>query len=1184
MVITSGEIAQLSGMYQGMAMQQVGFSQMLAMNNPNMSPGMNYGQAYQGARADNMMGWGLNKAKAIGTPLAGIGAGLLGIDPLSMAMKGGMAGMAMGGIGGGIAGGLAAGGIAFGGVAATGFAIDQMYQGAGQQHQLNSTLRSNFQFMGQHGRGFTRSDMSQIGGDLRTQVGRMGPNGDMVGMEELTQLAGNMGKMGMMKGVTDAQEFTRKFKEQLQALKTISTELGTSLEAAQHTISSMRSSGVFQKNDQIKMAGFMRQGSMVGISSEEISSLANIGSQVTRAIGGRGRNGAMAGAKVALAIGGAADSGILSEEDIYNATGLTGQEGRTALGASQLQLNAAFLKSGLGRRHVASIAGKGGKLDESALSEYLGASGNTKGGTMKNAYEQLGKVGRADFIYNEGKLRGSAMEADPFAAQRQMSSWLEDSGISMEDPRAKIFLKKRFAGMGMSVGNDELEAGLKLAQSLPELDRNMDKKNSTAQEMKKMESFRRNTGIEGLKRKLEDSREHIQNKLQKVGSDFFNEGGEMLDRMINEIAQQYISTYSGDIDKAFTSASKGDRSMFKRTFGERGGTVDKLAGPISDKFGKGMSALEGFNKTGLFGIGESDSERFEKAGYRSKAKGETTAAEYDMFKRINAAAGGVGTAESIKMGRDKKALMLDVMSTGDINGKGVDQLDSFAKALGERNDKESLELQDYLNGSKDPTKGSSSKEARMARYAGLLHGSNLMSDEQRKSLVAPEAFADLDMSKFATLSQREEEFGKLLKRPGQEKDWWRSAENSVDAKLENMIFGEQGKGKASAKSTGKFLASKEGFELSSKLLSGGSDATGAREDVQKRLAELNARERNGKLSDGDKGMQETLQAMDTAGKVALHMSNNPNASKEDAIKAVAKQEQMSVEDVSRHTTAVATAVKVSQNENITAQVKRLNQQGDNVLSDYMKKGLVKDGKIDEEVVGKMSAGTQDILKRKLSMAQGASMANSANGQDSLDSQAAQQEGLDAVFSGGTVQEMKSRAKELRRAGDTGSAHYQESIATNKRKLERGARYGQEGAVANALGIRVDQNLIKQTKGMSDEALASFLAEQQGFNASGEEGKKYSSSLATAISAYKKGGSSKGALALTDVDASGARTEANRDRQAKENPLFADMAKSLDQVASTLKNAFPQAKDGAPAVQQVNVINAAEIRAPKDPTG
>jgi hypothetical protein len=372
MPLSSSEIAAMNGAWQQSAMQQQQYGSQIGQG-----AGI-YGGGYQsGARGDALMASGLNRASAIGAPIASAAFGMMGGSPMMAGIAG--AGSALWG-GAGIGGAAMAGGMASlgaipmmiaGGAAA--YVGSQMMAGAGQQQDLNNTLRSSYNFRNsQGGSGFNRGEMGSIGSMIRDMSGQFGPGGEITGFHELTQLAGRMNSMGLAQGVKDVKDFSAKFKEMVTSLKHMATDLGTTLDGAMEFAAAAKQSGIFGAKNAANYASAARQTAVAGgLAISEVTAAGSIGSQIVRSVGGLGRQGANAGMKTIGQIGSAVQMGILTEEDIYNATGLTGAEGRQAYSTSMMQKTASFLQSGKGRRMIASMAGKDGTLDENSVQEFL---------------------------------------------------------------------------------------------------------------------------------------------------------------------------------------------------------------------------------------------------------------------------------------------------------------------------------------------------------------------------------------------------------------------------------------------------------------------------------------------------------------------------------------------------------------------------------------------------------------------------------------------------------------------------------------------------------------------------------------------------------------------------------------------------------------------------------------------
>ena len=407
------------------------------------------------SQAEALSGNLINRGVGFAAPIAKFVGGLAGLDsPLSGAMTwGGIGAMAGGPLGAGIGAGLGAVAGTAGAVAQ--FGVGNFMTGMQQQQGLNSMLRQNYGFARPGGYGFSGSEMGVIGSNIRSMSHQTGPGGEMHSFGELSQLAGSMGRMGFAQNVTDVRQFSQKFRQMVDTLKIVSKELGTSLQSAQEMVVGMRQSGIFNTADQIKMAQGIRANNMAGVSMEASSQMANVGSQISRSIGGLGRSGAFAGMRTIQQIGAATKVGALSEEDIYNATGLTGEQGQMALAQNQLSSSARFLKSRRGRYLLASMAGAGGKLDEQSVEEFA-SGGMGVGRTSQMAHRNLGKVGRADFIRNEGRLRGEVL--NKFGGNVNtlaLMGWAGERGIDIGAMGDRDML---FAQRMLGMGRDEMRA------------------------------------------------------------------------------------------------------------------------------------------------------------------------------------------------------------------------------------------------------------------------------------------------------------------------------------------------------------------------------------------------------------------------------------------------------------------------------------------------------------------------------------------------------------------------------------------------------------------------------------------------------------------------------------------------------------------------------------------------------
>jgi hypothetical protein len=620
MPLSSSDIAQMNGGYQQMAMGQMQYAGMIGRY------GMQQGQSQYGQPADMMMGRAMNAGMAVGAPVATMGMGMMGLDAMSMGMAGASMGWKAGGLMGAVGGGMAAAAIPMAATAAVSYGASQMMEGAHQQQLINQTMRTNFNQIGQYGRGFQRQEMTQIGQQMRGMTHEFGAGGEITTMNELTNLAGKMGQMGGGRGIQDVQEFGRRFKELVSTVKTVAQELGTSLESAQNMMQGLKGSGVFSKGNQ--MSAFkMAKGAALGgnLAMEEVMGMGNMGSQIARSIGGRGRAGFTAGVKTAGMVGGALETGVLSEEDIYNATGQVGAEGREALGASLMSVNASFLRSSRGRRVMASMAGENGSLNADDAEAYMSSGGFGVGGTMGRARKNANRS-RAGFLRNEGKMRGEVMALDPLVGVRQTMTWLEERGFDMNSDIGRIALQRQMKAGGANVGEEQLDAMVKLVQKGDIIGDNQKSRLAQDKTMQDIGNMQKTTGMAGLKTKLEHARESVQGKLQQIGAEFMNSGAEQIERAINQLSDQYVQTYSRIADDAFRQGAKGSSagaSRFKDAIGATRHAGEASAGQFREELFGGQRRKDDFSAFAASG----DKERYEKAGYTMRSMSDVSRAE-----------------------------------------------------------------------------------------------------------------------------------------------------------------------------------------------------------------------------------------------------------------------------------------------------------------------------------------------------------------------------------------------------------------------------------------------------------------------------------------------------------------------------------------------------------------------------
>jgi hypothetical protein len=752
MVMTSDMIAAQSYAFQ---QQSMGSMQHAGMISQMAGQGGGSGSQF----GENMMGSGLNKLSAYGAPVMSGAMSLAGLDPMSMGIRGAMAGGARFGMMGAVGGGLMGAGLVAAPLMAAQYAGTQMLQGAGQQQALNASLRQNYQFMGQSGRGFTTGGMRDIGQMMRVMSMQQGPGGEFTSMGELTQLSAKMSQMGMMNGVRDAKQFSEKFTQMIGTVKEVATAFSTNLEQALNVVNSMKQSGIFTKQGQISQQIRDIAGAG-GLSTSEVTQMMNVGSQISRSIGGRGRAGAMAGMRAIGQVGAAVQMGTLTEEDIYNVTGLTGAEGKQAYAQRRMQQDAAFYSSSLGRRMVASMAGENGTIDMESMEDLMYGDGGGTGGTMRKAYRNLGRIGRANFIRNEGRIRGAMMEQFGGMGQAlQARDWLESRGMDMNSDRAAIFLQRKFKNLSP----DDVDTLLKEVKGLSSA---MQYQRDVAADMgmqKGLERYRANTGLKGVGKKIDAFKAKVQGTLQQAGADFYSSGTEMINRFINRLTGDFEVQVEKDIGMkvrgAFGSESAGSFGAYQRAkyFGvgadwQRQGPGDAMQRAAQQgMFGGGAPrGVDVFKRSG-------DLDRFREAGWNLNVSSDKNLSE--SLQNIQNIQGGFregyagyGADQLEAFGRENTVAIREAMLNENRVYKGQRGLEQMSRII-------------------DKTAGGSSRLSIMYGQANDVGRAQLASTYLRGAGMdrtvqhmqgTPEQLSMFNMSQFATAGERNEAIGDYM--------------------------------------------------------------------------------------------------------------------------------------------------------------------------------------------------------------------------------------------------------------------------------------------------------------------------------------------------------------------------------------------------------------------------------------
>lgn len=490
-----------------------------------------HGGMYGEQMAMRMAGVG-RSAWGIGTAAGGLGMAAMGLDPLSLGLAAGMGG-------GGLMGGLAVGGAVALPFYAAGAAAQhyggQFMGGMQDQAALNSTLRQNFQFMGgqgRMGRGFSQSQMGQIGNVIQQELN----TNVFANAGEMNQLIAGGAQSGMFTGVRDVQQFTQRFRRMLDTLKTVQDELGGTLSDALSFVRQSRQAGIFQQVDRVNFAGQMRGAeAMTGMSRQQLMGLATQGAQISRAVGGYGRQGAYGALRAASGLGAAIQTGAVNEELLSEATGgLTGSDAVQAFTNRMLQRSARFSRRGMGRFSMFAMANEEGTgLNQEMMSRFM-AGDLTTGQVSRAAHQNVGRMGRARAINQEGVLRGAMLEQGGLAGQiGMMRLMVGDRVLDQGDDLTQLVLQRRFR---MSRPEAEMMTSLMRNQGSIAQEQAFSAQGAERQQMLQTD-IRENRSVDAFTRRLSHSVQEATGTLQtrEMGRRFVTRISDMAERVMNDL-------------------------------------------------------------------------------------------------------------------------------------------------------------------------------------------------------------------------------------------------------------------------------------------------------------------------------------------------------------------------------------------------------------------------------------------------------------------------------------------------------------------------------------------------------------------------------------------------------------------------------------------------------------------------
>lgn len=502
---------------------------------PGIATGVSIGGSLMGGRAgwmDPMTGVARGFARGVGMGGAGFGTtlGHVGSTFASGGMRAGM-GMMAGGMAGAAAMALP--------YAVAGAAIQtvgqNIYQGAQNVAEVGGMAS---QYMGsQYGQPGARPGGEMARSNIKGIVSAMHEivsDDTRTSMDELKKVMDQAGRMGMLSGISSAQEFKSKFQKIVQQVRDVADIMGSSLEQAAPVIGQMRQMGLWKTGD---ILGTTVQGRVAGAGAGEMLQTMQTGSQMSHAMGGTMRAGAMMGRQSFSTVQAAKRAGVLSEEDVMEFTGgLGGAEGQRAIAERMTGYMSKFGESSAGRLMMAGLGETKegvftGEIDKDKLEKFQRGEldvNQLMGMGRKSARTREGKM---SFFRQADKLGQNLGAEGGMEAMGQIVQQIADTKFGgSEQARHQLFQQM----LGASNKDAEMmgklrdESGRIKDQESRQLE---DAINQTFQELDR----KQNRSWEALKGSIGHVWQESLRPLQEFGESLATDLGETSDKMSRKI-------------------------------------------------------------------------------------------------------------------------------------------------------------------------------------------------------------------------------------------------------------------------------------------------------------------------------------------------------------------------------------------------------------------------------------------------------------------------------------------------------------------------------------------------------------------------------------------------------------------------------------------------------------------------
>lgn len=300
--------------------------------------------------------------------------------------------------------------------------------------------------MGPMGQGFGAQERESIYQQIRQQ--QVLPQATM---GELAQLVGAGAQGGAFQAVRSVQDFKQKFGELLQAVRTVTTTLGTSLQESMALLQQVRSFGMFGQQGAQALAQVQGVAYATGMAPQAVMQGAAMAVPGMMQAGIRGPQAMGASLMMQRTLGTAYNMGILGPEGVFGATGMAPEAGGLQAMGGQFLGQAAqrMRRSPRGAWLTAAMLDPTTGGVDPEMMEGLRAGTLSLGELQGQASRRAGQYGQLDWTVNRGKLASNMMQAEPMADLFMYRNVLRERGVEdMTSSRGRLMLS-RLTGMSM---------------------------------------------------------------------------------------------------------------------------------------------------------------------------------------------------------------------------------------------------------------------------------------------------------------------------------------------------------------------------------------------------------------------------------------------------------------------------------------------------------------------------------------------------------------------------------------------------------------------------------------------------------------------------------------------------------------------------------------------------------------